>query len=179
MKLQKLNYALFITCFFLLWQQAVAQDSGALKIGFVDVQSVASKSPQLDEANKKLEKEFTARKEALKGMEASYMQLRDKQQKEGLTMNDEDQKKLDDQMLAQERKIRWEQSIMDEDLKIRRNQVLTDVRKDIFKAIALIAQKENYDLILTDGVLISSARVNLTERVLTDLKNSAAGAAKK
>jgi outer membrane protein len=178
MKFEQLSRVLLVACCCLL-QPAFAQEAGPLKIGFVDVQAVASKSPQLADANKRLEKEFTARKEALKGMEASYMQLRDRQQKEGLTMNNDDQRKLEDQILAQERKIRWEQGIMDEDFKIKRNQVASDVRQDIFKTIATVAQKEGYDLILTDGVLLSSARVNLTERVLTELKNGAGGDKKK
>ncbi|HEX5055067.1 MAG TPA: OmpH family outer membrane protein [Gammaproteobacteria bacterium] len=172
MKFELLNRVLLAVCC-CFFQTAFAQDAGPLKIGFVDVQAVASKSPQLAEGNKRLEKEFSARSDALKGMQASYMQLRDRLQKEGLTMNTDDQRKLEDQILGQERKIRWEQGIMDEDFKIRRNQVAADVRKDIFKTIATLAQKEGYDLILTDGVLMSSARVNLTERVLTELKNNA------
>jgi outer membrane protein len=180
MRLKKLSCILFVSgCF--LFQQAMAQEAAApLKIGFVDVQVVASKSPQLAEGNKRIEKEFTARKEALKGMEAAYLQLREKLQKEGLTMSNDELRKLEEQILAQERKIRWEQGIMDEDFKIRRNQIASEVRQDIFRTIATLAKQENYDLILTDGVLMSSPRVNLTERVLNELKNdSAAPAAKK
>jgi outer membrane protein len=99
--------------------------------------------------------------------------LREKLQKEGLTMSNEEVRKLEEQILAQERKIRWNQSILDEDFKIRRNQVMGQLQQDIFKTITTIAQQEKYDLVLTDGVLISSSRVNLTERVLTELKNSA------
>lgn len=171
MRFKKLSCALLAaSCF--LFQQAIAQDAAApLKIGFVDIQAVASKSPQLAEGNKRLEKEFTARKESLKGMEAAYLQLREKLQKEGLTMNNDELRKLEEQILAQERKIRWEQGIMDEDFKIRRNQIAAEVRQEIFKTIAVLSKQEGYDLILTDGVLMSSPRVNLTERVLNDLKN--------
>lgn len=172
MRFEKLSCLLFVSCC-LLFQPAMAQDAGApLKIGFVDTQAVASKSPQLAEGNKRLEKEFTARKEALKGMEAAYLQLREKLQKEGLTMSNDELRKLEEQILAQERKIRWEQGILDEDFKIRRNQIGAEVRQDIFKTIALLAKQEGYDLILTDGVLMSSPRVNLTERVLNELKNA-------
>lgn len=172
MKFAKLSRA-FLVSFCFLMQPAIAQDAGALKIGYVDVQGVAAKSPQLAEGNKRLEKEFTARKEELKGMEASYLQLREKLQKEGLTMSNEEVRKLEEQILAQERKIRWNQGILDEDFKIRRNQVMGQLQQDIFKTITAIAQQEKYDLVLTDGVLLSSSRVNLTERVLTELKNSA------
>src|SRR5688572_15864976 len=116
MKFEKLSYALLVSCCF-FFHPAIAQDAGPLKIGFVDVQAVASKSPQLAEGNKRLEKEFTTKKEELKGMEASYLQLRERLQKEGLTMNNDELRKLEEQILAQERKIRWNQGIIDEDYK--------------------------------------------------------------
>ncbi|HEY3487304.1 MAG TPA: OmpH family outer membrane protein [Gammaproteobacteria bacterium] len=171
MILKRINSALILAwCCFL--PSAFAQDIGPLKVGYVDFQTVAMKSPQMEEAKKRLEKEFNARKEELKGMEAAYLQLRERLQKEGLTMSNEDLRKLEENILAQERKIRWNQSIMDEDFKIRRNQVMTQLQQDIVKTITTIAQQEKYDLILTDGVLMSSSRINLTDRILTELKNN-------
>ncbi len=176
MRLERLIGAVLTACLFS--QPAVAQDAGPLKIGYVDIQAVAAKSPQFADGNKRLEKEFTARKEELKGMESAYLQLRDRMQKEGLTLSNEELRKLDEQILAQERKIRWNQGIMDEDFKIRRNQITSDIQQEIVSTIRALAQQEKYDLIVTDGVLMSSSRVNLTERILTELKNKS-GATKK
>jgi outer membrane protein len=177
MKFERLIWTALAACFFS--QPAIAQDAGPLKIGYVDIQAVAAKSPQFADGNKRLEKEFTARKEELKGMESAYIQLRDRMQKESLTMSNEESRKLEEQILAQERKIRWNQGNMEEDFKIRRNQITSDMHQEIVKAILVLAQQEKYDLILTDGVLMSSSRINLTERVLTDLKNKSAAGKKK
>jgi outer membrane protein len=153
-------------------QQAMAQDTAALKVGYVNVQEVLAKAPQTETAKKALTKEFTKRQEELKGMETAYIQSREKLQRDGLTMSHESVKKLENDLIAQERKIRWNQSILDEDYKIRQKELTEKLQKDIFETIMKIAKDEKYDLVLTDGVLMASSRINLTNRIIEELKKT-------
>lgn len=150
---------------------ALAQQE--LKVGFVNIQKVFSNAPQAAAAEESIQTEFKKRQEEIKKLQQEILSLREKLGREGLTMGDEERGELEDQLLRKDRKFRWEQQIYDEDLKIRRNEVLGEVQDEIVKAIYKIGQNEKYDLILTDGVIYSDSRVNLTDRVVELLKERA------
>lgn len=173
MLVKKSVVALMLAIGLVVAPSVYAQDGSDLKIGYVNVQEVMTKAPQTKAAEEEFKKEFTKRQEELKALESEYLQLREKRQKEGLTMSDEQLKELEDNMLAKERKIRWNRSILDEDSKLRRQEIMQELRKKVYQTIAEIAQAEKFDLILIEGVLMSSSRVELTDRVLKKLKEQA------
>lgn len=140
-----------------------------LKIGYVNFQELVSKAPQSKAAIEKAQKEFGTRQEELKGMATEVQALREKLVKERITMSDDARKKLEDDLLSKEREYKWNQSILDEDAKIRENEILTEIKKLVLKAIVDIAKQDKYDLILSDGVIFRSARVDLTAKVLNEL----------
>lgn len=143
--------------------------TGDLKIGYVNLQELVSKAPQSKAAIEKAQKEFGTRQEELKGMATEVQALREKLVKERITMSDDARKKLEDDLLSKEREYKWNQSILDEDAKIRENEILTEIKKLVLKAIVDIAKQDKYDLILSDSVIFRSARVDLTAKVLNEL----------
>lgn len=147
--------------------------SSDLKIGYVNLQELVSKAPQSAAAIEKAQKEFATRQEELKGMATEVQALREKLVKERITMSDDARKKLEENLLSKEREYKWNQSILDEDAKIRENQILTEIKQLVFKAIVEIAKQDKYDLVLTDGVIFKSARVDLTAKVLSELRKGA------
>jgi outer membrane protein len=151
----------------LSFQSAAQQD---LKIGYVSIPAVFSASPQKATAEKTIQKEFTAREEKMKSLQSEVIALREKYNREAITMGEKELMDLQEKLITAERKFKWEQSIIQEDLKIRRQQILAEVQKDIEKAILNIAQNGKYDLILSEGVVFSSQRVDLTDEVLEQLK---------
>lgn len=173
MRFEKLCCVLLASSGF-LFQPASAQDAGPLKIGYVDINTLVAKSPQWEAGNKRLEQEFAARKKAIREKELALGQLQERVQKEGRTMNTDELRKLEDQMVTQDRQIRWEKGTLEDDYKRQHGRMMADLEKEISKTIGAFIKQEGYDLILTEGVLLPSSRVNLTERVLTELKNSAA-----
>jgi outer membrane protein len=172
MRFEKLSCAILASCFF--FQPAIAQDSAApLKIGYVDVNAVASGSPQFEASMKSLEQTFTARKKAIRDKELALAQLQERMQKEGRTMDSEALRKLEDQIISQDRDVRWQKSILEDDYKRQNNRMMAELENEISKTIAALVKKHGYDLVLTQGVILPSARVNLTDDVLAELKNSA------
>ncbi|MBN1379439.1 MAG: OmpH family outer membrane protein [Gammaproteobacteria bacterium] len=141
-----------------------------LKIGYVNINAVFSASPQMAEAQKAIQKEFTAREEKIKALQSEAQALREKYNREAITMGEKELMELQEKMITVERKFKWEQSIAQEDLKIRRQQILAAAEKDIQAAILKIAQNGKFDLILSEGVIFSSERVNLSDEVLEQLK---------
>ncbi|GIX22603.1 MAG: membrane protein [Gammaproteobacteria bacterium] len=141
-----------------------------VKIAYVNIKQVFENAPQTREAEKTIQEEFTKRQEKIKKLQQEILALRERLGKEGLTMSDKKRAELESELLRKDREFRWEQQIYDEDLKIRRNQVLNQVQNDLIEAIYSLAKDEGYDLILTDGVVYASKAVNITDRVLEVLK---------
>lgn len=148
--------------------QAQAQEN--LTVGVVNLQKLFSQAPQTAAAEKKLQDEFKKRQEQLKKLQSEVLSLREKLGKDGLTMSDDQRGKLENELLRTERKFRWEQNIYDEDVKIRRQEVLGEVQQKVAEAIYKIGQNGKFDLILTEGVIFNSQRVDLTSSVLEELK---------
>lgn len=150
-----------------------AQSQQDLTVGFVNLQQVFSEAPQAVEAEDNIQEEFTKRQEDIKKLQQEIVSLREQLGREGVTMGEDERQDLQDKLVQKDRKYRWEQQIYDEDLKRRRNEVLNGVQQEIVRAIYSIGQSEKYDLILTDGVVYSDDRVNLTDRVIELLKDKA------
>src|SRR5687768_354559 len=170
MRFEKLSCAILTLCFFS--QLAIAQGPAPLKIGFVDVNAVASRSPQFEAAFKALDQEFTARRKSIRDKELAVAQLEEKMQKEGRTMSGEAARKLEDQIVSQGREVRWQKSVLEDDYKRAHNRMMDGLESEISKTISALVKKDGYDLILTQGVSWPSDRVNLTDDVLAELKNA-------
>lgn len=145
---------------------------GSLKIGYVNIQEVVSKAPQAATALQKAEKEFAARQEEIKAVVNEIQTLRDRLTKERITMSDDDRRKLEEDLLRKDRDYRWKTGILDEDAKIRQNQITNEIKILVYRAIVEIAKQDQYDLVLTDGVIFKSSRVDLTDEVLDVLRKS-------
>lgn len=145
---------------------------GSLKIGYVNIQEVVSKAPQAATALQKAEKEFAARQEEIKAVVNEIQTLRDRLTKERITMSEDDRRKLEEDLLRKDRDYRWKTGILDEDAKIRQNQITNEIKILVYRAIVEIAKQDQYDLVLTDGVIFKSSRVDLTDEVLDVLKKS-------
>ena len=73
--------------------------------------------------------------------------------------------------MSDQRDIKRLQDEYSEDLSIRRNEELRKLEKEITKTITDIAKKEKYDLILFQGVIYASEKVDITNKVLETLKS--------
>ena len=57
-----------------------------------------------------------------------------------------------------------------EDLNIRRNEAFERLRKRVFEVIVAIAEQKKFDLIVSDGVVFASKRIDITKDVVDKLK---------
>ncbi|MBA3582345.1 MAG: OmpH family outer membrane protein [Gammaproteobacteria bacterium] len=144
-----------------------------LKIAYVDLQEVMQKSPQAVQANRDLETEFKARAKKINDLETELRALGEKFQRDGVTMTEGKRKEAEDELLKKERAVRWDKSTYQEDFKIRQGELTRKVRDQIIKKIMEISKAEQYDLVLYENVLLSSPRVDITARVLTELNKPA------
>lgn len=140
-----------------------------LKVGYVNAVKVIEEAPQGQAALKKLEAEFGPRDKKLVAMQARIKQLEDELEKNGLLMKEADRRAKEHEIVVLKRDARRETQEFREDYNLRRNEELASLQKLVYKAIVEIAKQENYDLILHEGTIYASKRVDLTEKVLQKL----------
>ncbi len=153
----------------LLGLGALAADAVELKVGYVNAVKVIEEAPQGEAALKKLEAEFGPRDKKLVAMQADVKKLEDTLEKNGLLMKDSERRSKELEIVGLKRDLRRATQEFREDYNLRRNEELAALQKIVFKAIVEIAKQEDYDLILHEGTIYASKRVDLTDRVLKKL----------
>ncbi len=139
--------------------------SEEIKIGFVNVARVLQQAPQAEAAKKRLEKEFAPRDKRLVAMQKALKKLQDKMSRDAAVMSDAERRKLEREILSKQRELKRAQEEFREDFNLRRNEELGKLQRQVFEAIKSLAKDEGYDLLLTDGVVYASDRVDVTEKV--------------
>jgi outer membrane protein len=140
-----------------------------LKVGYVNAVKVIEEAPQGEAAKKKLEAEFGPRDKKLVAMQAQIKEIEDDLEKDGLLMKDADRRAKEHDLVVLKRDLRRATQEFREDYNLRRNEELAAIQKIVYKAIIEIAQQENYDLILHEGTIYASKKVDLTEKILKKL----------
>ena len=140
-----------------------------LKIGYVSAQQVIEEAPQSAQAQKALQKEFDPRKKELDQMKKQVKKLEDRLNRDGAVMSEAERLKLERELRSESRELKRASEEFKEDLVIRQNQAFERLRQRVFEVIQVIAEKNKYDLIVSDGVLYASKPVNITDMVLKEL----------
>ena len=148
---------------------SLSADAQDLKVGYVNAVKVIEEAPQGQAALKKLETEFGPRDKKLVAMQARIKQLEDDLEKNGLLLKESDRRSKEHEIVVLKRDARRETQEFREDYNLRRNEELAALQKVVYKAIVEIAKQENYDLILHEGTIYASPKVDLTDRVLRKL----------
>lgn len=146
-----------------------------VKIGVVNAPKVLEQAPQAEDARAKLEQEFSPRDKAIVASQKEVKKLEEQLSRDGAIMSEAERRKLERDIVSRKRDLKREQDEFSDDLNIRRNEAFEKLRNRVFQVILKIAKEQNYDLILSDGVVFASDRVDLTEEVVNQLKSEYAG----
>jgi outer membrane protein len=147
---------------------ASAQD---LKIGFVNPSRVSSESPQAEAARRKLEEEFAPRDQELVEMQKELQEMEEKLNRDAAIMSEAERRKLEREVGERKREIRRAQEAFREDFNIRRNEELGNLQRRIVDTISEVAEERGFDLVVSDGVIFASDRVDITNLIIERLKN--------
>ena len=136
-----------------------------LKIGFVNIPSVLEKAPQAEKAKKRLEKEFSPRDKQLVAQQKEIQSMDERMAKDAAVMGESARVNLEKDILNKKRDAKRAQQEFSEDFNVRRNQELGKLQRRIVEAIREIAKDQNFDLLLTDGVIYASDKIDVTSQV--------------
>lgn len=151
----------------IFWLPAFIHAGG---IGYLDVIRVAEESPQYQAARQALQAELEQREKDLRRLSN---QLKDKEtrlQRNAAVMSDVESKKLEREIVALRRKLQNSRDEFRDELSLRQNEERTKLLRQVAEVVKTIGKEEKFDLILTDGVAYASKTVDISDKVLTRLK---------
>ncbi len=145
------------------------------KIAFVNQAKLLQKAPQAESARSKLQKEFAKRDKSLVSLQKKIQSSATKLQKDAAILSASELNKLKRKITLLRRDLERDKAAFKEDLSIRQNEELVKLQKSVLKSIQTIAKKEHYDLIISDGVIYASKQIDITDKILAQLKKQYSG----
>ena len=136
-----------------------------LKIGFVNIPAVLEKAPQAEKAKKRLEQKFSPRDKQLVAQGKEIQGMEEKLTKNASVMSDSEKAKLENDIQNKKRDAKRSQQEFSEDFNASRNEELGKLQRRIVEAVRGIAKDEDYDLLLTDGVIYAQDKLDITAQV--------------
>lgn len=152
---------LFLTC-------SVAAEE--YRIGYVNSKKVLEESPQFKSARERLQTEFSRREKDLLASQKQLKQLEEKLQRDGSVMSESEVKRLERDILNRSRKLKNAQTEFREDLNLRQNEEFKKLRQQVREVIQEVGKSENIDLIVSDGVIYFSKKIDISDKVLEKLR---------
>jgi outer membrane protein len=143
-----------------------------VKIGFVDVAKLSESAPQIHSAQMKMDAEFGSREKEIVALQREIEAMEAALARDGAVMSDSERSKKERAILGKRREGKRVQEEFRDDINIRRNEILRKVNAEIGKAIEEYAKQNGFDLIMAQGVMYSSDKVDITAKILKKLGGS-------
>lgn len=155
-----------ITSFLGLHPLHLQAQTGAVKVGVVNVAVLLEQSPQAKSASAGLEQEFSVQQQELISLNNQMEQKQRELNRDRLAMTESQQNLREREVAILGREIQRKRNDVQELLNIRRNEELAKLQNVVNDAIREVGQREGFDLILYEGIAYTSSRIDLTEQVL-------------
>lgn len=139
-----------------------------VRIGFVNSAQIFEKSPQYEDARTRLQEEFKSREDDLLATQKRLQELEQRlQQQQDISMDE--RLRLEKDILTRSRKLKNDQAAFREDINLRKNEEMNRLRMMIGETVREYAKAENFDLVVEDGVVYFSDRIDITDKILKKL----------
>jgi len=142
-----------------------------LKVGFVDLAKLSENAPQIISAQGKIDAEFSSREKELVALQRKIAKMEEELSNNGAVMSDSERGGKERDILSKRRELKRSQDEFRDDLNIRKNEILKQVNIEIGNVIEALAKEEKYDLIIAQGVMFASDRVDITDTILKKLSS--------
>ena len=141
-----------------------------LKIGYVNVEVLLREAPQVDKINVKMLERFGDKKTDLENLEKEIKGLQENYKRNELVMTDDKLEEIKQNIISKVQVFKQYEAVLQQEVATMRSQEVAVLQQSIRGVIAEIAKKKKYDLILSDGVLHSTEKLNITESVLDKMR---------
>jgi outer membrane protein len=142
-------------------------------IGVVNPAVLVQKAPQAEAARKRLEHEFAARRHKLQDIKDNLEKESKLLDRNSSVMSSGQLQKKTDELHDKQRHFKQLQSNYNDDVHRREQEEFDKLRKSIYQVIVKVAKERGYDLILSNGIVYATNKIDLTQKVLARLKKDA------
>ncbi len=176
MRSKVMMHTVSIVSSILLYGFAVGGHAEDYRIGVVNALKVLEQAPQAEEARKRLEEEFADRDRKLVATQKELKTKEDKLAQDGAIMSESERSRLERDIINARRDLKRDQDEFREDLNFRRNEEFGKIQRLVVEAIQSEGAAQKFDIILGEGVIYASGKVDITDKVVERLKSKAAAA---
>ncbi len=158
-------FAVLLSCI----TPVVAQQA-AYTIAVIDPNRIVEESPQYEEARRMLSTEAKDREAELLDQQGNLDRLTEQLERDGALMSEEEVQRLQNDIRARKRKLRYAKAELQEDFALRQTELRTKLVKQVEEVVQRIAKEKGIDVILSEGLVYFSPRVDISGEVIDRLK---------
>jgi len=158
-------------CLLGLVTAASAQNTD-LKIAYVNMAKAIETSTHAETVLARLKAEFDPKDQKLTAQREKLRKIESELEKKALVLAESDRVQLEKDVRDLRRKIKRDTEEFREELNVRQNEELRKLERVVLKVVAKIAETEKYDLIIHQGAIFASNRIDITDKVLSELSKT-------
>ena len=143
------------------------------KIGVVDPERVIEESPQYEAARQALQEEVADRERALREQQAKLDELKKNLERDAPLMSEEELARLQNDIRNRDRKVKYAKAEFQDDFALRQNELRTRLIAQVREVVQELAKEQKIDLIVSEGVVYFSERVDMSAQVIERLQSKA------
>ena len=148
------------------------------KIGVLNFGRLIEESPQGKALFESLGNEANAKRRDLQNAATALQGKRDKLNKDRATMSPDQINRVEKELRDGERDLARRQAEAQDELNDRRNEEVGKLQNELLNEVRNYAKSQNYDLVITEGVIYATQAMDITPGLLQVLQSRPAGAAK-
>jgi outer membrane protein len=148
-----------------------------LKIGVLDYGRLMDESPQGKTLLEALRNEAAGKQRELQATAQQLQTKQDKLTKDRATMTADQISRAEKELRDGQRDLARRQSEVQDDFNARRNEEMSKLQRTLLAEVQTYARGQNFDLVITDGVIYANPTIDITAGVLQVLQSRAPAAA--
>lgn len=144
-----------------------------LKIGVLDYGRLMDESPQGKALLESLRNEAAAKQRELQNTAQQLQAKQDKLNKDRATMTADQISRAEKELRDGQRDLARRQAEIQDDFNARRNEEMSKLQRTLLTEVQTYARGQNFDLVVTDGVIYANPAIDITPAVLQLLQSRA------
>jgi outer membrane protein len=140
------------------------------RIAVVNPNRVVEQSPQYEAARDALQHEVEDRERGLRNQQEQIASLKKKLERDGALMSESEIQRLQNDIRSRTRKLKYARDEFQEDFALRQNELRTKLGRQVNEVVVELAKEQKFDLIISDGLVYSNPRIDISDLVIERLK---------
>lgn len=147
-----------------------ASGAAEYRIAVVNPNRIVEQSPQYEAAGAALQREVEERERLLREQQDQIAALQSRLEREGALMSESEAQRLQNDIRSRSRKLKYARDEFQEDFALRQNELRTKLAVQVREVVVEVAKEQNIDLVLSEGLVYFSPRIDISDQVIERLK---------